>query len=418
MFPLTFLIFFISIFFLNSCTKKISKEFTCLDCHRMEISLPHRELSCSFCHGGTERAINKEIAHKGLQNSFTYEEVEKICGRCHEEAVKNFKNSLHFTYKRELKTIFEGFEIPLRVTNLYEFSKLYGNTQTQEGLLIDFLKRRCLNCHVFSKGEGYLKTKRERGCFSCHKPHKFLKPDDETCLTCHYSIRIGWDFYGYAPHPWFVDYRSPFVNGKEHGRPFGIEAYQLKEDVHKEKGFKCLSCHNKEEIMKGKSGISCITCHKTIPKNIFHQRKILLKVRCEVCHASFLNQDKLKICYLELEPNLWDWYELSIQESYEIENLIKDYMKRKKINKVMTDKFTDRKKEGLWLCTLENRTFLDFKIGKDKKERLCVKRKERLKLVFEDKSLEGYFEVCKVPHTIGKGDINRSLRIVKMFIEF
>ncbi|MEZ0344500.1 MAG: hypothetical protein ABWJ99_06855 [Caldimicrobium sp.] len=407
-----------SIFSLNSCTDKVSKEFTCLDCHKIEIPLPHKRLSCSLCHGGSERAFNKESAHKGLKTFFTYNEIERICGKCHNEAVKNFKNSLHFTYERELKSIFKGFEFPLKVTNLYEFSNLEGDFESDEGLLIDFLKRRCLSCHIFGKGEAYPKTKRERGCFSCHKPHKISKPDDETCLSCHYSIRIGWDYYGYSPHPWFVDYRSPFVNGKEPERPYGIEAYQLKEDVHKEKGLKCLSCHNKAEIMFGKGRISCNTCHKKLSENIFHKKKILSKVRCEVCHASFLNQDALKICYLELEPDLWDWYELSFQESYEIENLVKKFIKGEKIKYVMSDKFTDKEKEGIWLCTLENRTILNFEIGRDYKKRLCIKRKERLKLVFEDKSLEGYFEACKVPHTIGKGDINRSLRILKIFAEF
>ncbi len=415
---LTFLILlFIISLLVSSCQRNISKEFTCSDCHKVKISQSHKRLSCSSCHGGIEKAMNKETAHKGLKTTFTYREVEKICNNCHKEEVKNFKGTLHFTYEKELKGIFKGFNIPLKVNNLFEFSLLDGDFKSREGILIDFLKRRCLTCHIFSKGEAYPMTKRQKGCFSCHRPHELSKPGDETCLSCHYSIRIGWDYYGYSPHPWFVDYRSPFINGKEPERPYGIEAYLLKEDIHKEKALKCIECHPKEEIMDGRKKASCFSCHKTLKGN-FHKKSVLARVRCEVCHAGFINQDELKICYLELEPDLWKWTELSIQESYEIEHLISDYLKGKPVRMAMTDKFTEKEKEGLWLCTLGNRTFLDFKIGKDEKGRFCIKRQERLKLIFEEVTLEGIFENCKVPHTISKGDINRSLKILKMLGEY
>ncbi|MGC8872788.1 MAG: hypothetical protein ACP5QC_07975 [Caldimicrobium sp.] len=408
MFPL---IFFSILLALNACTSKNFSKYTCLDCHQKE-TFSHAKISCTVCHGGKEGTLNKKEVHKGLNTFTTYEEVEKTCASCHPEEVKNFKNSLHFTYERELKSIFKGFGISLKVRNFYEFSKLEGNFSTKAGLLIDFLKRRCLTCHIFSQGENYPKTSRKRGCLSCHKIHEGLKPKDETCLSCHYSIRVGWDYYGYSPHPWFIDYRSPFIEGKVPERPYGIEAYNLKRDIHKEKNFSCIDCHRKNEIMKGQKEVSCLSCHKILSNNIFHKNKVLSKVRCEVCHANFINQDGLKICYLEMDPNLEDWYDLSVQESYEIEKLVEAHAKGKKVKKVMTDKFTDKEKEGLWLCTLDNRTYLDLNIGKDEEGKLCIKRKESLYLVHQNISLYGNFNVCTVPHTIGKADLNRSLYIL------
>ena len=56
--------------------------------------------------------------------------------------------------------------------------------------------------------------------------------------------------------------------------------------------------------------------------------------------------------------------------------------------------------------------YLDLNIGKDEEGKLCIKRKESLYLVYQNISLYGNFNVCIVPHTIGKADLNRSLYIL------
>lgn len=391
-----------------------AQEFTCEACHK-EIALNHfhSKISCKDCHSGNSPAPSKEAAHQNLKRALSHEEVETICKRCHPGEVLAFQSTAHSTYARELRGIFTGFNLKIKVEDIKGLLPLEGSLNTEEGLLIDFLKRRCLSCHILSEGERYPATHRAKGCLSCHRPHQLVKPGDKECLSCHYGTRIGWDYYGYSPHPWFVDYRSPFIQGKPPERPYGIEAYNLKEDIHKEKGLACKDCHSKQEIMYGKEKRECLSCHRSFKEKRFHQKRILQKVRCEVCHASFLNMDEVKRCYLEENPDLNEWIDLSVQESSEIEEMMRAFGEGKNPEIKMRDKFTGKEKEGIWLCTLEGRRFDKLILGKDRGGKVCLLRKESLTLIYREREISAIFEDCKTPHSIGKADLNRSLKILK-----
>lgn len=410
------IIFFIGLFLISCSSKKTSQLFTCVDCHLQE-KFYHANLTCNDCHLGKKIAKNKGEAHTSLRKHLNLKEIEEVCQRCHQKEMKKFKNSLHYTYQREIKSIFNGFRIKLSKEKMEDLVEISEDITTKEGLLIDFLKRRCLSCHIFSKGEEYMGTKRSPGCFSCHKPHLLKKPSDKECLSCHYSTRIGWDYYGFFPHNWFTDYRSPFVDGKLPERPYGIEAYPLEEDIHKKKNMKCIDCHKKREIMEGKEKITCHTCHKTLKPSLFHTAKVLNQVHCAVCHANFMAQDPIKICYLEENPDLEAWIDLSIQESSEIEEKIQAFLKGEKVKYTMKDKFTGLEKPGLWLCTMKERNFEKLTFGKDAKNKLCLLRKEKLLLKFENLEIEGIFESCKTPHSISKGNLIRAIKVLN-FLEY
>lgn len=402
------------VFILAGCQGKlISQRYTCVDCHKLESFQKHASLRCGDCHQGVELAANKEEAHKNLKVSFNSQEVEALCVKCHEREVSGFRQSPHYHYSRELKSIYQGFGLSLKKESLSQFITTGQNIETKEDLLEDFLRRRCFTCHIWSKGEGYAKTKRERGCFSCHKPHQLKRPDEETCLSCHYGKYIGWDYLGLVPHNWATDYRSPFVDGKFPERPYGIEAYKLRPDVHKEKGLTCIDCHSKKEVMFGKEGKSCMSCHDGLKDRLFHSSKVLQKVRCEVCHANFLVQDKRKICYLEYDLNEEKWGHLMIQESKEIETLFAEYYAGKKVEPVMKDKLSDKVSSGIWICTLEGRKFDELILGKDYLGRLCLLREEEIILRGNGLELVGKLKTCKTSHSLGRGDINRALKILR-----
>ncbi len=393
-----FLILIFYCFLLVSCKLERTKDYPSVI---IQFSEAHSILSCKDCHPGDKKVI--EI-----------EETERLCSRCHPKEVEAFRSTLHYTYAKELKEIKRVFKLPLDgVKELKELAFLEGDPFKKEGLVIDFLKRRCLSCHIWSRGEEYPATKREKGCFSCHKPHQLSKPDDNICLSCHYSTRIGWDYYGFFPHPWFIDYRSPFVDGKEPVRPYGIEAYELKEDLHKELGFTCRDCHKKEEIMLGKEKSQCSFCHKAFKNRIFHSQRVLGKVRCEVCHSQFMATEEKKICFLMFNPDLEEWSELLVQESFEIEKKILDYLQGKKVTFTIKDKFTEKEKKGLWLCRIGDRFFDKLILGRDQAHRICILRREEILLKFGEREVLGEFKVCKTPHSIGRGDLNRSLKILK-----
>ncbi|MFN3406322.1 MAG: hypothetical protein ACK40E_01135 [Caldimicrobium sp.] len=373
----------------------------------------HSQLKCVDCHSGKETAKNKIEAHTGLKVDLDLSDIESICGKCHQSAIKEFKNSLHYTYQKELMTILKGFKVNFFLSKMEELPKVSIDLNSKEGLVLDFLRRRCLTCHVFSKGEGYSETKRSLYCLSCHKPHRLQRPSDKECLSCHYSTRIGWDYYGYYPHNWFRDYRTPLINGGLPERPYGIEAYPLNEDIHKRKNFKCVDCHGKKEIMEGKSKVSCRECHHTFKNSLFHQNKVLNKVDCVVCHANFIAEDPLKICYLEFQPNLEAWVDLAVQESKEIEEKIEAYLQGKPVSYTLRDKFTNEERQGLWLCTLYERNFSYLRLDENKEGKICLKRSEKIVLRFQEIEITGTFESCKIPHSIGKADLITTMKMLK-----
>lgn len=391
----------------------MSKSYRCVDCHKeVSIGSKHKDLSCRDCHLGVEPVKTKKEAHVNLFKEFTVEKIERLCQRCHFQEVKLYKEGSHYHYKRELQSILRGFNIKLKIQDFSDLVDLKGDPSTREGLLLDFLKRRCLTCHIWSKGENYAQTSRERGCFSCHKPHSLTRPKEETCLSCHYSTRIGWDYYGLFPHNWALDYRSPLIEGEFPARPFGIEAYNLTPDVHKMKGLTCLNCHPKEEVMYGKRGKTCNDCHKKMKPLLFHNPSVIKKIKCEACHSNYLSQDRLKICSLESSINFEEKINLMIQESREIEDIFTEYLRGNKVQLSMTDKFNGEVKEGIWFCTLSDRQFTQITLGRDEKGRICVLREETLIIKANNYELRGTFRQCKTVHSIGRGDLFRAFKLI------
>ncbi|MFN3330685.1 MAG: hypothetical protein ACK419_07155, partial [Pyrinomonadaceae bacterium] len=172
------LFLFLFSFSFSFSSKPTSQIFSCLDCH-FQFKFEHANLSCIDCHLGKERAKNKETAHTNLRPKLTFSEIENLCKKCHSEEINKFKNTLHYTYEKELKNIFKGFQLNLTFKKMEELAQVSYDISTKEGVLLDFLRRRCLTCHIFSEGENYKATKRALYCFSCHKPHLLKKPTDK-----------------------------------------------------------------------------------------------------------------------------------------------------------------------------------------------------------------------------------------------
>lgn len=344
--------------------------------------------------------------------------------KCHYREGQGFYRSSHYTYKNMISKTFKSFgvELDLTLQDLKSIKQInIENIITENpkdikiSLVSNFLRHRCLSCHVEYEGENYPKTRRAKGCLACHfhkvqgetKVKKFFeikKPEDEKCLSCHYSLYTGWDYYGYFPHNWHTDNRSPFITGTPPERVYGIEFYTLRPSIHKEKGFKCINCHKKEEVMFNKKRISCKDCHKNLSKK-FHNQSLLSSIRCEVCHANFVIREKLLECYLELNPSLEEWIDLMVQESWEIEEYFKNRLRGIEVPAKMKDKVSLELREGLWLCKNGGRSFESTEYGRDKEGKSCLLSKREVILKFkEDVIVKGTFERCVVPHSIGKGN--------------
>jgi len=410
--------------FLSSCQSlPNSKVKSCQDCHgeilKTELKVKEHNLSCILCHGGKEQAITKDSAHKNLVKSPSPDRVFSVCGKCHWQEAKGIAKSLHYTHQKKVNFLLARFGLGLKASSLSDLFPLSENNSLDEKskLVLDFLGKRCFTCHIFYEGEDYELTHRGKGCLACHRVHTYEKPRNKECLSCHYSIRVGMDYLGKAPHNWFVDYRSPFIEGKLPPRPYGIEYYDLKADVHASHGFSCTNCHGKEEIMYSMKRASCLDCHKKVLEDrlIFHKKSLLQKVSCAVCHASFINQDEYKACELvRNDEDAEKFSEVYVQESSDIERYFLSLWERKKPLSAMRDGLIGRLKDGLWLCFLENRTFERVNLGKDKDGKLCIMRKEKVKITFDNETVFADLSVCKFPHTIReRANPFRSLEVIK-----
>lgn len=215
---------------------------------------PHFTEGCSYCHKGNNKAVKKEEAHKNLIPRPSKD--IKTCEGCHEDIVKNFKTSLHFTSYGQRQGIIGRFskeEIKIFDSKVFETSCRSCHAS-------------CGDCHVSSSPIGGVKLGLIKG-------HRFIKKDESrTCALCH-GGRVYPEFTG--------DYSGTA-------------------DIHYQKGMVCTDCHKKDELhgkgimyssMKNvQERPKCINCHKIgvedTEKSIAAHKIHKEKVSCYACHAA------------------------------------------------------------------------------------------------------------------------------------
>ena len=179
-----------------------------------------------------------------------------VCGSCHGEIAKNYKNSLHYTTA--------GLKHGVN-----------GRMATAEGKIFNekVFPKACNSCHA-SCGDCHVKVPVIGGInIGLIKGHQFVKRDEaKTCALCH-----GGRVY-------------PEYTGEYGGTP----------DVHYQKGMFCADCHVKSEthgdgtVQTGRMDIkdrpSCQKCHpagteKSDKSKLAHSAHNG-KVSCVACHSS------------------------------------------------------------------------------------------------------------------------------------
>ncbi|MCZ6785927.1 MAG: hypothetical protein O7E54_02060 [Planctomycetota bacterium] len=194
----------------------------CISCHGdIEVMHPWDPLSCTQCHGGDGKAMDKEKAHVRptrripndertvpLRYDLAYRQflnptdlrvVDKTCGRCHDEACANLKKSLHGTTaghlsdglyengvtrsKKKRYSIFavkdddgdvpeHGYKAlsPIPLPAIGDGAKIGAHFS-------DLPRKSCMHCHLYSRGFGVRGRLgqdgwyRAEGCAACHVPY-------------------------------------------------------------------------------------------------------------------------------------------------------------------------------------------------------------------------------------------------------
>lgn len=281
----------------------------CLRCHSGIEQLDERhDFECGRCHLHAEdRAADRLASHETvIRNPSSSQYADTFCGGCHREEIVRLQRSLHGTLAgminqtRFLWGAQTAAEPPVYgmgggLRPIPDPVKDLPAPVDPSRLVDDFLRRRCLGCHIDTRGPSGYGLYRGMGCAACHTPydasgryrgndpaldrsrtgyaamHVFERPiGNDRCRRCHRGNHVGADYEGlferdvsrvYRPH----GFGDPLaVNPAEPG------FHRLAKDVHAEKGMLCVDCHDSEEVMgDGKvyacqmvsPGRGCADCH-------------------------------------------------------------------------------------------------------------------------------------------------------------
>ena len=407
----------------------------CKRCHG-EVVLEDHRYSCVTCHMGNASSLTKKEAHLGfIKSPSSPTGAKHACIKCHEQEVKNVENSVHYTLKKEIATIWNAFfpetAPPRSIGEVY----VEETPVTLKGLLGDLLRRRCARCHLYSKGDGYPGTERRLGCGACHmrpgpgkNAHRFFREvPDENCLACHHANFVGWDYAGRFQKDLAEAFQVPYYGGQATSHPYGVEWLNMTPDIHKRLGYKCTHCHVDGPCQKGGEAhvVSCVNCHTSMNSRIpGHRSEDMERVACGVCHAVWSFNDRGRTLVRQDVANYWAWYDLRFQGIREIEELLTmnydvDFLYW--LPPVMSDPYSGEMRKGVWYETFLERRFSPVQIGVDRDGRLSVVRPILdLTIVYVDSegevavdSLTPSIEDVSIPytpHTMGRADIFRTIR--------
>lgn len=292
----------------------------CMECHRgiQKISQSHDQ-NCIECH------ILPDMRQRGhlkdhsqiVSNPSSPENWGTFCMPCHKKEIETLKKSLHYTMAGIInQTRYLWGAQRSAYPPIYGIGTLRPPPKpTEENypdnpstLVDDFLRKRCLRCHISTKGPGGYGLHRSTGCASCHvvydndglyrgndvaidktKPgrpviHSFTRniPVSQ-CLHCHNVNNVGTDYVGMFEHDYSYMFRSPNFDGKPQRFIYGMDYHYLSKDVHMEKGLLCIDCHTKEDVMGD--------------DRIYGYQLQVPKRKCTDCHGGYdrgLKNSKIK----------------------------------------------------------------------------------------------------------------------------
>lgn len=280
----------------------------CLSCHEgIERTGPGHSMTCLECHLPPKDHVGRgPILHETLvRNPSDPVHAKTFCLPCHEGEVRRLDRSLHTTMagiinqtrylwgaQEQAAPAVYGLGDPFRPLPEPSWATL---PEGPKDLVDDFLRRRCLRCHIHTQGPQGPGAYRATGCAACHclygpegryegadkaidrgkrgfpRRHTLTRDiPNSQCLLCHRENHVGGDFEGLFER----DYSRTFRPRPQEGAPEAFAGdrahHRLARDIHRERGMQCRDCHGKAEVMGDGTPhasslevrrIACLDCH-------------------------------------------------------------------------------------------------------------------------------------------------------------
>jgi hypothetical protein len=297
--------------------------------------------------------------------------AQESCITCHTDQAKQCENSKHATLHNAINITREAWGIHDSNVTLQTIPKPKTKITQPADLVDDFLRRKCLKCHLGVKNSGEEGMRRGRGCLACHTKHYKQeqcqrKPIATTkCLTCHNKTYVGTDYLGLFPKDHHHSFRAPLTKeGNFPSQKYGIDHHTLTHDIHHEKGMRCVDCHNNKNGKNWESGATCTECHPN-PSTDNHP-SYHSTIACSTCHSSW-NMNSYELSVLRDDTaDYQKWKELTLQEDGYLSNFLAKALKsKKKLKPQMPDWVEMKQREGIWYSGWRFRRWEHFVLGND-----------------------------------------------------
>jgi hypothetical protein len=298
-------------------------------------------------------------------------------------------NSNHYTLKNAINITRTAWGIQDSNVTIQTLPQPSLKIQKPKDLVDDFLRRKCLKCHLNSKTI----NKTNNLCLSCHNPHfnkqdsKKAKPTQEKCLRCHNNEFIGTDYLGLFPHDYDKAYRSPISKeGFYPKRPYGIDFHHLSSDIHHQNGLSCIDCHKKSQTKTWESKVDCKSCHENLTQKNHQQYHNTLS--CNSCHSAWNISSYQLSVFRDDTSNYKQWKRLKVQEDIYLENFLTKALKTKqKPEPKMPDYLTNKIENGIWYSGWQFRRWENFfLINSDDGKIKIAKPMFQYRISYKDKS--------------------------------
>lgn len=243
----------------DDCHKTTSWKETGFDHDKTDFPLKgaHEKSSCNACH------INKK-----------YEDTPKDCFSCHQ-----IKDVHRGEYGKKCDTCHNSKK--------WTEARFDHDKKTDFPLYGRHKKSKCSSCHIAGSGKTLSKKGLPTNCYSCHKNDDAHKGrNGNKCGDCHKSSSWGKQKFDHSK-------KTDFPLLGKHSKISCNTCH--KGDIYEEElSAKCIDCHKKDDVHKGRQGKNCNSCHneKGWNRNVIFDHDITdfpligihAATQCEECH--------------------------------------------------------------------------------------------------------------------------------------